>query len=311
MPSNCYEWKITQNYKYNLHGVINVSLDTIRSTCESQSSNEYTVNIMKKYIWLSMAVGILAGLSLIDCWRYLLSRALLIAKFSGYQDNKAKMWESLPFSQKLALINPWMVFITVGNLAQIFGVFLAFADSDNVLSDHDIILGIGCFCSWIYILRYLPHDSTAYTVINTFRRSASTLLPYIVGILPIFMAYVFLGVSCFWESGYYSNVTDGMISLYSLMNGDIVYDAFTKITRQHSVLGMLYFYSFILFFICCVHNIFIAIIQKGFESLKENPPKASDDLESDSDESPSSSSYGTTRRRLTLKDFNKEQSSNL
>ena len=39
MPSDCYEWKITQNYKYSLHGVINVSLDTDRLGCGSQSSN--------------------------------------------------------------------------------------------------------------------------------------------------------------------------------------------------------------------------------------------------------------------------------
>lgn len=261
---------------------------------------------MKKYIWLSVSIGILAGLSLIDCWRYLISRAILVAKFRGHQNSLGNTWEALPFSQKLALLNPWMVFITVGNIAQIFGVILVFADADNVLSDQDIIIGISCFCSWIYILRYLPHDSNSYTVINTFRRSVGTLAPYIIGILPIFMAYVFLGVSCFWQSGYYNNTIDGMISAYSLMNGDVVYDVFTKVTRQHSVLGMLYMYSFILFFICCVHNIFIAIIVEGFISLKEKRPKASDDIESDSEDSPPFSSFNS-RPQLSLKELNKEQ----
>jgi hypothetical protein len=267
----------------------------------------YLVNIMKKYIWLSLSVGILAGLSLIDCWRYLISRAMLVARFQGHSGNLGQTWEALSFSQKLELINPWMVFITVGNIAQIFGCMLAFTDSDNVLSDHDIIIGISCFCSWIYILRYLPHDSNSYIIINTFRRSVTTIAPYITGVLPIFLAYVFLGMACFWQSGYYANTTDSMISAYSLMNGDSIYDAFYKVTRQHSVIGMLYMYSFILFFICCVHNIFIAIIQEGFNSLQTKPPKASDDIDSDSDDSPRVSSSPSMRPRPSLKQFERQQ----
>lgn len=39
MPEECYDWKITQNYRYSLHGAVNVSLDVERNGCSSQSSN--------------------------------------------------------------------------------------------------------------------------------------------------------------------------------------------------------------------------------------------------------------------------------
>jgi hypothetical protein len=65
-----------------------------------------------------------------------------------------------------------------------------------------------------------------------------------------------------------------------------------------------------------VHNIFIAIINEAFNSLKANPPKRYEDLESDEDfdsSQPSSISPRTSnnlKKKLSLKQAESEEMSN-
>jgi hypothetical protein len=75
-----------------------------------------------------------------------------------------------------------------------------------------------------------------------------------------------------------------MIAAFALVNGDSVYQFTSQLVLENQFLGQLYVYSFIVFFICCVQNIFIAIIQEGFRSLSENPPKRGDESDEDSEE---------------------------
>ena len=37
--SDCYSWKIIQNYDYSSHGVVTTSLDTYRASCHTQPCN--------------------------------------------------------------------------------------------------------------------------------------------------------------------------------------------------------------------------------------------------------------------------------
>ena len=203
---------------------------------------------MKQYVWLSLVVGILGGISMIENWMYLVSR-VIIAKKLRNASSLASTWEALSFRQKVRLINSWIIISSIGNICQIFEAILSFSDSKNIQTSQDLLVGLSCFCSWIYILRYLNHDSKAYTVINTFKRSLSTLFPYVIGILPIFMAYVFFGISCFWKSHYFGNTIDSMITSFSIMNGDMIYNTFKSVTDQYQITGMLYMYSCLVFYI--------------------------------------------------------------
>jgi hypothetical protein len=48
-----------------------------------------------------------------------------------------------------------------------------------------------------------------------------------------------------------------MITLFSLLNGDSMLDIFNHTVDISMFWGLLYLYTFIVLFICVVHNIFI------------------------------------------------------
>jgi hypothetical protein len=218
--------------------------------------------------------------SLVLSWKYFISNVILIATLQG-NTSASDAWETLGLREKLHFFNSWEIVSVVGNLFQCFGSIMIFVDTDLRLTTHEILTGFGCWFAWVNIVRYLSHNEKAYTIINTLRRAFPMMIRYMVGILPIFMAYVFLGIALFWETGMFDTVTDAMSLLYAVVNGDTVLASIQATEQVNAFLGQLYTFSFIVFFICCVQNIFIAIVQDGFNSLKERPIKNVYDVDED------------------------------
>ena len=303
LSSNCYKWKITQHFDYSMHGVVNAVLSTERSTCSG-----LIISPNSQHMWIGSMVLVLAAISLVTVWKYFMKRARILARIRGGPQDFRNAWESLALTEKLKFFNLWIVFTIVGNLCQIFGGILTILDQDVSLGAHEHLVGIGCFCAWVGSVRFLEHKSTSYTIVNTLSRSFSTIGPYVIGIIPIFLAYVFLAMCLFWKTGIYPTSTSGMIAAFALVNGDSVYEFTSAIVLENSFLGQLYVYSFIVFFICCVQNIFIAIIQEGFGSLSDNPPKRGDESDEDSDEEQDSAISSVIKRnKKTVKKLKEEE----
>lgn len=214
----------------------------------------------------------LAFASLILTWKYISERLLIIAQLKG-MDEDSNVWNKLKFRDKLRFFNLWVIMTIVGNLCQIIGVVTAFIDSDMMDDSHQIVVGFGCWCAWVNIVRYLENSNESYALVYALQRSLGNLLWYFMGILPIYMGFVFLGMSIFWNCGYFQNVIAAMATTYAFLNGDTVYTIFMAIQQENYFFGLLYSFLFILFFICCVQNLTIAMIQEGYQSLKENPVK--------------------------------------
>ena len=244
LSSNCYKWKITQHLDYSMHGVINAVLTTERSSC---SGNIFSPN--SQHMWIGVAVFLVAATSLVTVWSYFIRRARILASIRGGPRDFRNAWESLDLTEKLKFFNLWIVFTIVGNLCQIFGGILTILDKDVSLTAHEHLVGIGCFCAWVGSLQYLEHKSTAYTIANTVSRSFAIIGPYIIGIIPIFLAFVFLAMCLFWKVGIYPNTTSGMVAAFALLNGDSVYEFTSAIVLENTFLGQLYIYCFIVFFI--------------------------------------------------------------
>mmetsp|Transcript_3432 Transcript_3432/g.3168 ORF Transcript_3432/g.3168 Transcript_3432/m.3168 type:complete len:384 (+) Transcript_3432:679-1830(+) len=239
---------------------------------------------MKKFVWLGVAILILSICSLCSIFLYFMKRALLIAKMRGGPRGYRSAWDYLGTREKLKFLNLWVIFNIIGNICQMFSGILTIIDQGRSMNLHETLIGFGCFTAWVGIIQYLEHTSQTYTIANTLKRSFSTLLPYMVGILPIFMAFTFLAMCLFWNCGFYPNTTSSMMALFALLCGDSVYFFFDGVVLEDIVIGQIYMFAFIIFFINCVHNLFVAIIQEGFNSLSEKPVKKIDDSESESEE---------------------------
>ena len=118
-----------------------------------------------------------------------------------------------------------------------------------MLNVHEIIVGFACFFAWVGIVRFLNHTSHSYTIINTLERASDILIPYIIGVVPIFMGYAFLGLCFFWQTGIYTNTPMSMLANYALVNGDSVYLFSYAGYQEDSFFGQLYYYTFLVFFI--------------------------------------------------------------
>lgn len=225
-------------------------------------------------MWVHVAVISLALFSLILTWRHIVSRAILIAEIRGKEETAAEAWGHLTLNEKLGFFNLWMIVTILGNIFQIFGGILAFLDADMVMGSHQDLTGIGCFLAWLNSIHYFERDTKYYTIVNTMRRAFPTLIKYIIGIVPIYLSFVFLGMALFWSTGFFNSTSQTTVFLFSLINADSVMDFFNATSAGFPFVSLVYGFTFMIFFVFCVQNIFVAIIQEGFRSLSLKPVKS-------------------------------------
>lgn len=170
---------------------------------------------------------------------------------------------------------------------------MAVSSHDLTFNVFEVLTGVGCFCAWINILSFLDQTSESFIVVNTFKRSYNVLLLYMLGLFPIYLGYSHLGMTLFWQSGYFLDLLGSMMILFAMLNGDSIDFFFSTMLPINYIFAQIYFYSFVVLFICVVQNIFISIINNAFESFKTRPVKATGDVsdeEEEKHEEPSESS---------------------
>eukprot|EP00826_Nyctotherus_ovalis_P003635 TRINITY_DN10747_c0_g2_i2.p2 TRINITY_DN10747_c0_g2~~TRINITY_DN10747_c0_g2_i2.p2 ORF type:complete len:168 (-),score=37.54 TRINITY_DN10747_c0_g2_i2:154-657(-) len=80
----------------------------------------------------------------------------------------------------------------------------------------------------------------------------------------MFIGYAFFGAAVFWQSHRFESVNRAMLTLFSLMNGDGVFQLFEELTELNFLMGQLYLYSFIFMFVCVGQNLFLGVVHKVF-----------------------------------------------
>lgn len=183
-----------------------------------------------------------------------------------------KSWEELSFFDKLKFFDFWFVFSILGNFIQINGsiiaiLFILLKEKLAIFAFHEAIIGFGCMCAWILILKYLEYNKNINLMTTTLSNSGSTLLIFLLGVLPFYLAYVFLGQCLFWKTDKFKDTNLSVITLFSLSFGDIVNETFQN-TKISGVLGELFLITFMLLFYTAVQNVFITIIMDGYEKSR-------------------------------------------
>ncbi|RHX98385.1 hypothetical protein DYB28_008411 [Aphanomyces astaci] len=57
---------------------------------------------------------------------------------------------------------------------------------------------------------------------------------------------------------------EACVTLFSILNGDVILDTFASLQTDFPFLGAAYLYTFIALFIYVVLNIFVAIVEEAF-----------------------------------------------
>lgn len=127
--------------------------------------------------------------------------------------------------------------------------------------------------AWITILKYLEYSPNLNLMSATLGKSWSNLLVFLLGVMPFFLGFVFLGQTIFWKYNKFEDTSSAVITLFSLLNGDIVNDTFLE-TWAEGLPGQLYLILFMILFYTAVQNVFVTIIMEGYEeSIKEREQK--------------------------------------
>ena len=125
----------------------------------------------------------------------------------------------------------------------------------------------------ITILKYLEYSSNLNLMPSTLSKSWGNLFMLLLGVLPFFLGFVFLGQTIFWKYNKFEDTSSSIITLFSLLNGDIVNDVFLE-TWAEGLAGQFYLIIFMILFYTAVQNVFITIIMEGYEeSIKERDHK--------------------------------------
>ena len=95
-----------------------------------------------------------------------------------------------------------------------------------IFEHKELLVGLGVMLAWITILKDLEYSPNLNLMSATLGKSWSNLLVFLLGVMPFFLGFVFLGQTIFWKYNKFEDTSSSVITLFSLLNGDIVNDTF-------------------------------------------------------------------------------------
>ena len=90
-----------------------------------------------------------------------------------------------------------------------------------------------------------------------------------IGILPIYFGVNFLCMATLWPfADCFGDFSKGMFTMFSIQGGDALFDTFTSIKEINLIYASLFMYGFLFFVVSIVQNIFMAIVEDAYISIK-------------------------------------------
>ena len=145
--------------------------------------------------------------------------------------------------------------------------------SSATLIANTTLSGFAVMGACIVIISHLEHQPRFYLLIKTLKRGTPRAFKFVVGSFPILMGYALLGTVLF--GGYsdkFATLDGSFVTLFALMNGDIIDDTFQSIFFESNVVlqvvSRVYLYTYIALFIYAILNILLAIMEDAYFQVK-------------------------------------------
>ncbi len=270
--SECFIWTIKQIYDFIKRAHFEVSLYINNEQCEEKTTLTKFEQLIISHLWINFIVIILSFMSIFFSL-YNLYIGIRLNKYKKVIDKK-KAYKKInqKFLKESEILshplNKWDICIIISNICQIIGSIFGLLKNDNMNVSFDILVGFGVMLCYISLGKYLDYNSKYGLLYRTLKHSVSNVIPFFIGIMPVFIAFIFLGLCLFWNSERFTNVTDVMKALFSIVNGDSVYDIIVDLTDKSNFFGQIYGFLFTILFIVVVMNVFQAIIQEAYVIAK-------------------------------------------
>src|ERR1700733_14549750 len=121
-------------------------------------------------------------------------------KDSNIQEDWKKSWEDLGFFDKLKFFDIWFIIGAGGNFFQIIGAIVAILNETidqrlDIFDKKETFIGFGAMFAWITMLKYLEYNQNLNLMTSTLSKAWGNLLMFLIGVMPFFFGFVFLGQS--------------------------------------------------------------------------------------------------------------------
>ncbi|EAR94372.2 transmembrane protein, putative (macronuclear) [Tetrahymena thermophila SB210] len=185
-------------------------------------------------------------------------------------------WNELSLWEKLSYFDLWFFVILIGNFFQMVGsIYLIFLDSQSELDQKTSVVnwtvGIGCFCAWCSLMKYLEHSKSMAIILDVLKFALPQLFKVLIEFSILYISFIIIGMTSFWQSERFSDVSSTAVTLFGVVLSDSIFYV-AQDCEQNGVLPRFmadfYVILFVLMFIICVTNIMIGILEDGYSRNK-------------------------------------------
>ncbi|KAK1929212.1 Mucolipin-1 [Phytophthora citrophthora] len=312
----CFEWHVNVGFEVIENAQIHVQLEDCEvSRCTSTHPRTFWTTARQSFVWMHVVVAIVSILYMALSLKALRRSFHIMARARGLlrghnQDSKGgqdkglhevteggnddddsqrfvrrqqplKSWTDIPFSLKLKLLNGFQLLVLISLallLASTMWSLLFFEAHMPIRFWHRLLHATALLLLWSCLVGYLEHNQNIYSIVLTLKWGTPRVLQFLLGVSPIFFGFALFGTIYFGNKiEEFGTLSESMITLFSLMNGDIIMDTFDAMELHHFVIsGKVYLYSFISLFMYVVLNIFIAIVEEAFFATQSTRRRLSD-----------------------------------
>ena len=153
-------------------------------------------------------------------------------------------WSDLSLKDKWELFSGWSVVVILGNVMTLIASVYLLASTKTSQREGEIILGMGAFLVIISLMRYYENVKGYNIILNTMIQSAGVFLKATLGSLPIFLGFTVLGNWLFNENERFANFSMSLYMLFSLVNGDVIFQAFLELKEYSFLVGQWFLYIY-------------------------------------------------------------------
>jgi hypothetical protein len=119
--------------------------------------------------------------------------------------------------------------------------------------------------SQVTLISYFGNRRRYFALVTTLERAVPRVVKFLLGVLPAFASYVLFGVIFFGShSVRFSGVRNAMVTLFSLLNGDVLRETFNDLIPFNGLVTEIYLYSFVLIFAYVTLNVLLCIVEECF-----------------------------------------------
>jgi len=271
---SCYWNGLMQTYHFRWRGRIDMTVIPSIKICQDEYDK----------IWYKRDIGVNIILIMLILTAATISEILLIKSilrhiqlFQRFKEKARDMQYGSVMKRWKEFFNLWFFISTVSNIfdfvaaALCLKMFFGGDLKDSTWRAPLGFTGLACALSWFALVQFFEYFPKYYSLILTLRISAPKVARFVFGAAPVFFGFAMFGVAMFSSySELFKDLGAASVTLFALLNGDVIHDVFTALLPAGPLISRGYLYLFISTFIYAVLNIFIAIVEDSYFTAKRN-----------------------------------------